>query len=381
MDIIQVDLADKQQVKDFLALPVRLYQDIPQWVPPLPWDEHVRLDVKRYPYYQHSEAAFFLAYRDRNPVGRVAVLDNRLFNNHNHQETAFFYLFECEADHLTADKLFERAFSWARSRGLNKIIGPKGFTALDGLGMLIKGFERRPALGVPYNPPYYPALIEAQGFEKCDEIASGYLSVDVKFPERIHELAARIKERRGLRIACFRKRAELRTGLTHLKTLYNSVLAGTDGGTPITDEEIKSLANQMLWFADPKLIKIVMKVDERQPGKERPVGFLLAYPDISAALQKTGGRLLPLGWLTILKELRSTEWININGMGMIDEFRGLGGTALLFSEMFKSVVETPHYRHAEVVQIGLENDRMQREMEIFGIDFYKVHRIYQKVLT
>ncbi len=87
----------------------------------------------------------------------------------------------------------------------------------------------------------------------------------------------------------------------------------------------------MLWFADPSLIKIVMKND-------KPVGFLLAYPDISAALQKTKGRLFPCGWLTMLRALRTTDWININGAGMIEEYRGLGGTAILFSELFKSEI-------------------------------------------
>ncbi len=133
------------------------------------------------------------------------------------------------------------------------------------------------------------------------------------------------------------------------------------------------MTNQMLWIADPKLIKIVMKDD-------RPVGFLFAYPDISAALQKTKGRLFPFGWLTILRELRTTDWININGAGMIEEYRGLGGTAILYSEIFKSVTENPRYHHAEVVQIGLENDKMQREMQNFGIDFYKMHRTYVKDL-
>jgi hypothetical protein len=84
--------------------------------------------------------------------------------------------------------------------------------------------------------------------------------------------------------------------------------------------------------------------------------------------------------LTILRELRTTDWININGAGMVEEYRGLGGTAILYSEMFKSVTENPRYRHAEVVQIGLENDRIQRELQNFGIDFYKMHRMYVKEL-
>lgn len=140
------------------------------------------------------------------------------------------------------------------------------------------------------------------------------------------------------------------------------------------------MANQLLWLADPKLVKMVLCSKDYVPGRESIVGFCLAYPDISAALQKTRGRLFPFGWLTVLLELRRTEWININGAGLLPEYRGSGGMAILYSEMFKSVRENPRYKHAEVVQIGVENANMQREMENFGMDFYKVHRTYQKIL-
>ena len=374
MNIYQIDLSNRKQVRDFLDLPFQIYKDMPQWVPPLRGDEKARLDLKHYPFFGHSSAAFFMAYQDGIPVGRLAVLDNRRYNDYNQEKTAFFYLFECRLDFEAASALFDFGFEWARSRGLTKMIGPKGFTALDGLGLLVKGFERRPALGLPYNPPYYVDLIESLGFEKASEIVSGYLGADHHFPERIHELAARIRDRRGLSIARFQTRRELRKMLEHLKTLYNGALEGTGGGTPITDEEIRIMAGQILWFADPKLIKIVMK-------GERPVGFLLAYPDISAGLQKTKGRLFPFGWITILRELKTTDWININGAGMIEEYRGLGGTAILYSEIKKSSLENPRYRHAEIVQIGLENEKMQRDMENFGVDFYKMHRTYQKDLA
>lgn len=133
------------------------------------------------------------------------------------------------------------------------------------------------------------------------------------------------------------------------------------------------MANQMLWFADPRLVKIVMK-------DEKPVGFLLAYPDLSAALQKTRGRLFPFGWLTLLLELKKTPWVNINGAGMLDEYRGLGGTAILFSEMYKTIRESGQFQHADLVQVGTENDRMQRELRDLGVDFYKTHRLYKKDL-
>ncbi len=132
------------------------------------------------------------------------------------------------------------------------------------------------------------------------------------------------------------------------------------------------MAGQLLWFADPRLVKVVMKDD-------LPVGFLFAYPDISAALQRFGGRLFPLGWLWLLLELRRTKWVNINGAGMIEAYRGLGGTAILFSEMYRSVREGG-FEHADLVQIGSGNSNMQRELRGLGIEFYKTHRVYHRQL-
>jgi len=369
MQIIQIDLNNKRQVEDFLHLPFSIYKDIPQWVPPLQMDERLRLNRKRFPFYKHSHAAFFIAHDKDGPVGRLAVLDNRHYNEYNKEATAFFYLFECENNIEAATGLFNAGFDWARSRRLNKILGPKGFTPLDGFGLLVRGFEHRPAFGLPYNPAYYVDLIEAQGFTKHGESVSGYLGTSIVFPERIHELAERIANRRGLHIARSNTRAELRALIPHIKELYNSSLEGTTGNYPLTDDEIDSLAGQILWLADPKLIKLVMKED-------KAVGFLFAYPDVSAALQKAKGKLLPFGWLAILRELKRTDWININGAGLLPEYRGSGGTAILYSEMFKSVRDSGQFKHAEVVQIGVENEAMQREMENFGIDFYKTHRTY-----
>jgi len=379
MHILQLNLNNKRQVDDFLRLPFSIYKDIPQWTPPLQMDERLRLSPRRFPFYKHSQASFFLAYDDVGtglapvPVGRLAVLDNQRYNAYNKTKTAFFYLFECENNQAAATALFNAAFDWAHSHGLNKVSGPKGFTPLDGFGMLVKGFEHRPAFGLPYNPSYYVELIEAQGFVKDGESVSGCLSAKLQFPPRIHDIANKLAQRRGLRIARCNTRADLRALVPHLKELYNNSLEGTTGNTPLTDEEINSMANQLIWLADPKLVKLVMKDD-------KAVGFLLAYPDISAALQKTKGKLFPFGWLTLLRELRRTDWININGAGLLPEYRGSGGTAILYSEMFKSVSENPRYKHAEVVQIGVENENMQREMENFGVDFYKIHRTYTRTL-
>ncbi|HZU87246.1 MAG TPA: hypothetical protein VFF78_07170, partial [Anaerolineaceae bacterium] len=307
-------------------------------------------------------------------LGRLAVLENRRHNDYNHECTAFFYLFECHPDAQAASALFAAGMEWAHGRGLTRIYGPKGFTALDGMGLLVRGFEHRPAFGIAYNPDYYPKMLLDQGFEASPEVLSGYLNREVQFPEKVFEVARRVQERRGLKVINFRTRGELRRMLPGLKEMYNNSLSGTHGNVPLTDEEVQAMASQMLWFADPRLIKIIFNAEDQ------PVGFLFAYPDISAAMQRTRGRLFPFGWADILMELRRTTWTNINGAGIAEQYRGMGGTALLFAEMYKSFRDNPRFQHADIVQIGSDNERMLNELRGMGIDFYKAHQMFSKSL-
>ncbi len=373
MKILPISASDHYRIQQFIDLPFKIYRDTPQWVPPLSTEVNKIFDREHNPFYEHSQAAFFLAISaDGAAVGRLAVLNNKQFNDYNHEKTAFFCLFECLDDQSASQALFEAGFAWSQQAGLTRIIGPRGFSSLDGLGMLVKGFDHRPAFGIPYNQPYYPSLVESSGYIPLSDIVSGYLPTDIDIPARINRVSQLVQERRGLSIARYNSRRDLRLLTPQLKDLYNSMIQGSTDNIPLTDSEARAMADQLLRFANPRLIKIIVK-------ENKPVGFLFAYPDISAALQKTQGRLFPFGWIRLLLEAQRTEWVNINGAGILEEYQGLGGTAILFSEMCKSIKEG-HFKHAEIVQIGMENDRMHRELRDLGIDFYKTHRLYQRAL-
>ncbi len=372
MKIIEIRPEEKNLIKKFCELPFSVYKNISQWVPALQGEVEAKFHRRKNPFFLHSEAAFFLALDEAGtPIGRVAILDNENFNNFNNERTAFFTLFESLNDLDTSNTLFSAGFDWARKRGLNKVKGPQGFTALDGLGLLVNGFEHRPAFGIPYNPDYYVQLIESVGFRRASgDIASGYLDANSEFPrEKMHEFSRRVQEKKGLKVVNFRTRGDLRRLVPRLKDLYNGALGGTPGGVPLTDEEAKAMADQLIWFADPKLIKVLYK-------GENPIGFLFAYPDISAALQRRRGKLWPLGWADYLLEMKRTNWINVNGAGILEEYRGQGGTAILFSEMWKSV-EGSRFTGGDIVQIGEDNTRMQNELMGLGITFHKKHRMYE----
>jgi hypothetical protein len=373
MKIIEFDPSNHYRIQQFIDLPYRVYRGIDQWVPPLVTDIKGIFDRRNNPFYKHSTASFFLAVTDDgSPVGRLAVLNNRNYNSYNHTRNAFFCQFECYQDRHAARELFEAGFEWARKQELESIIGPKGFSTLDGMGLLVKGFEHRPAFGISYNPAYYPELIESVGFKGESDIVSGYLGSSFSFPDKINRVSDLVQHRKGLKIVRFRNKRELRKMIPKITEMYDEMLLGTTGNVPLTDEEANTIANQIIWFANPHLIKIIEK-------DNKPVGFLFAYPDISSAIQRTKGQIYPFGWIQLLLEMRRTKWININGAGIMEQYQGLGGTAILFSEMYKSVLEGG-FKHAELVQIGVDNDKMQRELRELGIDFYKTHRIYQRAL-
>jgi hypothetical protein len=375
MNVVQIDLANRRQVKAFINLPFRIYRDYPLWVPPLETEVRKILNPRKHPFYRYSQAAFFMAYADESqPAGRIVVMDNRRYNDFYQSRTAFFYWFECVDDPAISGALFEAAFDWARRRGLERIIGPRGFTPLDGRGLLVEGFEHRPAFGIAYNPPYYPALVEAAGLRPHHDYLSGYLRRETAvYPQRVEELAQRVAARRGLRVVNFRSRRELRALIPHLKELYNASLGGVRDNIPVDDEDLAALADMLLTFADPALIKLVMRGEE-------VVGFILGYPDISGALQKTKGRLFPFGWLRLWREFKRTQWVNMNGIGLKEEYRGLGGSAILAGEIAKTLVGKLQYTVGDFVQIDTTNDNMLREISNFGVEFCKRHRVYVKEL-
>jgi GNAT superfamily N-acetyltransferase len=370
--IRQLDTGNRREVRAFVMFPFGLYRACPQWVPPLISDVKRSLDPRRHPFYSHSAAAFFLAEHAGKTVGRIAVMDHQPHNEHLGTATAFFGLFEAIDDVNVARGLFEATADWARGRGLDTMVGPKILGGAEPAGVLVEGFEHRPALGMGYNYPYYEALIRASGFEKEGDNLSGYLSGDYDLSERFYRLAETVKERRGLWVKTFETKDEMRQWAPRVAHVYRTVFAEFADSAPPTDDEVEAFSNTLITITDPRLPKLVMHGDE-------VIGFLFAYHDISAALQKARGRLLPFGWYYLLTERRRTEWVNINGMGVLPSYQGRGAVILLYTEVAKTI-KSFNFRHADIVAVGEDNMKSRSDMETIGVRWYKRHRTYRRAL-
>ncbi len=372
MRIRKIDTSSRRDVRQFINFPFELYRDWPQWVPPIVPDMKLALDREAYPFYRHSTADFFVAQEGDRVLGRIAVVENRPYNEYHDTNTAFFYYFEVVEALEVAEALFDAAVQWARARDLNTLVGPRGLLRGDGHGLLVEGFEHRPAMGIAYNPPYFADFIDALGFEKELDFLSGYLSDGFELPQRYYEIAERVKERRGFHVASFDSKQELRRWVPEVQRVNNEAFSNGWGYYPIDEAEADAIADRFLAAADPRLIKLVMKGDE-------VAGFIIGYPDVSAGIQRANGRIWPFGWLHILIEMKRTKCINFNGAAILPQYQGAGASAVLYTELAKTVLDFG-FEHADLVQVAENNIESRGEVESVGGEWYKRHRIYRRAL-
>jgi GNAT superfamily N-acetyltransferase len=372
VNVRRIDTGRRKDVRQFIRVPFKLYRDCPQWVPPLIPAMRRALDEETFPIYQDVDAAFFVAEEGGAPVGRVAVIDNHLYNDYHDAKTAFFYYFDAVDDNAVSGTLFDAAFDWARRRGLEDVLGPKGLVRFDAHGLLVDGFEHRASVGVPYNYPYYERLVQASGFEKELDYYSGFLSSDFKMPERLVRIAERVKERRGFSIKTFKDKDEIWSFLPQAHEIYLKAWKDVPGYYPVSREEITIMMERVISVADPTMIKLVMKDD-------RPVGFVISYPDLAAGIQRCNGRLWPFGWLHLMWERKRTKWVTLNGVGLLPEYQGFGANAILYTELAKTLREFG-FEYGDYVQVAETNLASLGDAAKMGFPLYKTHRIYRRLL-
>ena len=371
MQVRKLEKNSKADTNTFESLPFLLYEGDLFWVPPFPGEIEKVMQPVKHPFYTHSEADFFVVEDKARVLGRIAVLHNHMFCEFHNVKTGFFYYFDAVNDPEVARMLFLTAEDWCRERNLDTLIGPKGFSRSSGNGLLVEGFDQLPAVGIPYNAPYYQSLIEANGFEKSHDHLSGYLE---RHPNpKIHLIAEKVLARGNFRIKHFYDTDEIIRWIPRIDEVQQKAFASNPNYYPTTSAEFEQLARNILAIADPKYLKAIMREDD-------VAGFLIAYPNINHALQKAKGKLFPLGWLYLLQEKNNPVILDINGVGLLPEYQGLGGNALLYSEL-DNVIHSTRIKKAEIVQVDERNLRSKSDMESMGVKFSKIHRTYFKKLN
>jgi GNAT superfamily N-acetyltransferase len=360
----------------FIRLPFRLHRGTP-WVPPLIMERREFLNRDKNPFFEHAEAAYFLAERDGQVVGRItAQIDDR-WTQFQGGNDGMFGFFETENDADVARALIETAAEWARARGRERMLGPMDFTTNDECGLLVEGHGLEPLILEPWHPPYYQRLLEALGMTKTMDLwmwrlAMGELKQGDQFHDFIHKAAEEAAEEHGVVVRKMRKR-DLEAEVTRFMDVYNEAWGQNWGFVPITEAEVRFQAKNLKPILDENWAMIAERDGE-------VVGAALSLPDINQVLAKMNGRLLPFGWWHFLTGRRKIDRIRVFALGVKPAYQHLGVAAALYVRHIEMAARV-RQKWGEMGWILEVNEPMNRAMEGMGGTVSKRYRLYELPLA
>src|SRR6266446_8037062 len=370
-----VEVCSRTERDQFIKFPWRIYKNDPAWVPPLIIERKAFLDRKRHPFYQHGDAALFLAKRSGEIVGRIMVSDDPNYNALLRSNVGCFGLFESTDDVDVAAALFDRAAEWLRRRGRSEIMGPIDYSTNYVCGLLIDGFEHPPTVLTAHNPPYYVRLIAACGFEKVTDWYALWLDPDNAPVSRLRRLVNARARKTSVKIRPIDLR-RVADDSQRLAAVFNEAWKNNWGFVPFTDAETKHMATEMRPIIDPRMT-LIAEIDNA------PVAFVICVPDINVALRHLNGRLtrfgLPIGLLQLLYRRSKIRTVRFVALGVVEKYRRTGIAEMLVLQVME---EGARRGFSGELSMTLEdNVLMNRFLEALGASKYKTYRIYRRSLN
>ncbi|HKP93574.1 MAG TPA: GNAT family N-acetyltransferase [Chthoniobacterales bacterium] len=360
----------------FIKFPWRIYENDPVWVPPLLLERKQFLDRKKHPFYEHGDAALFLARLGGEVVGRIMACDDPKYNALHQSNVGFFGMFESIEDEQVARALLEAAADWLRQLGRAQIMGPIDYSIFDLCGVLIEGFQFHPMMLTAYNPPYYRGLIEGCGFEKEIDLYAWWFSEPTDAAKRLRRLAGVLEKRRAITLRQGNLR-DVTAESRKLLQIYNQAWKNNWGFVEFTEREFEFMTKEL----KPILVSELVWLAEMEG---EPVGFILCVPDINVALKKIDGRLttfgLPIGLAKLLYYKSRIKTCRLVALGVVPKYRRHGIAEMLVLRIIEeAMIKRGYIGECSLI---LENNRMMnRFLEAIGAEKYKTYRIYRRSLA
>ncbi len=363
-----VPIQTSRDAKAFLDYPYTLYRHDPHWVAPLRMDQKCLFDPNRHPFHKHADMARFLARRNGLTVGRIAAIWDRNFNQFHQVKAGFFGFYESEDSPDVAQALLGTARKWLNERGAEFLRGPVNPSTNYECGMLVDGFDADPFVMMPYNPPYYPRLIESAGGRKAKDLLAYVGRHDQVRPDKIARVARTAAQNGRFSLRPIRMR-EFWAEVDRIWKVYNSAWSRNWGFVPATREEFLFLAKEMKPLVKPELLLLGEADGE-------VVAFALALPDVNQALKHAHGRLFPWGLLKILYHQRHIRGCRVLTLGVVENRRTAGVAAAMYLALIDAARRLK-YGDCEFGWVLEDNILMNRSLKALGARIHKVYRIYE----
>jgi GNAT superfamily N-acetyltransferase len=370
-DVRVEPVTTRRQRKEFLLLPWRLYAGDPNWIPPLLFDQRGLVGFHRHPFYQDAEVQTFLAYRDGQPVGRIAAILNHAHNRQHKEQRGFFGFFESIDDQDVADALFDAAQQWLIARNVRAMRGPCNPSLNYECALLVEGFDTPPFFMMTYNKPYYARLIEGCGFQKAQDLFAfwGHAGMLGELDPKLLQICLQAAERFEVTVRPLDK-SRFREELDMFLNVYNQSLGGTWGFVPLSAAEVRHLGNQMRHMIVPELAQVA-----EVHGK--PIGAVFGLLDYNPRIKQINGRLFPFGFIRLLSNRRGLKRMRVISTNVVPEYQRWGIGLVLLNALVPKAREWG-MEEAEFSWVLESNTLSRGSLEKGGAKLTKTYRIFDR---
>ena len=364
----------KKELKEFIHFANDLYKGDEYYAPSLISDDYNTFDPKKNGAFDFCQAQMFLAYKDGKIAGRVmAIINNRANETWKVKQVRYGWI-DFINDEEVAKALLDAVAAWGKERGMTDIAGPLGFTDFDPEGMLVEGFERVATIIGIYNYPYYPQILEKLGYTKETDWMEYRITIPDELPERYYKYADIVIAKNKLNVRKVTRRMVNKEnyGRKFFK-LINETYYKLYGFSLLSDKQIDAYTKLYLGLLDTRMVSFI----ENENGELVAAGVTM--PDLTAALQKCGGKLFPFGWFHLLKAIfwKPCDTLDMLLVGVREDYRGKGLNAVLVTDLYPRL-KAMGFKYAETTAELETNDSIQAMWKYFEREQHKRRRVYAK---
>lgn len=322
------ELTHTSQLEDFVRFQFSLLEDNPNWVPPIISDELENFDPAVNPVLKNVDVRFFMAYRDDNPVGRIAAIINWLEVRQQGKPKIRFGWFDSIDDIEVTKALLSEVQKMGKENDLEFMEGPVGFSTMDKAGVLVEGFDELNTMITWYSLPYYSSHLEQLGFEKEKEWVEFEIHIPEDGPsEKVERFADLILEKYDLQVVNFSSTKEILDHAEEMFDLINKTYSSLSTFVPIQSDQISYYKETYFRYLHPDFISCIAD------GEGNLVAFAITMPSFAKALQRANGTLFPFGWIHLLKARYFHKKAAFYLIGIMPEYQNKGLTSIIFKEM------------------------------------------------
>lgn len=359
-----------KDLKDFIDLPYQIYRDDPMWVEPLRSEVRAQFDPKKNPLLDHCEYKLFNLVENNETIGRIAAFIDTLAVDYWKSKIGLFGYYESPQDPQGSILLLASAAEWLKNKGMTAIRGPWSFVSQE-WGAVLEGFEPPPVVMSPYNPRFYNKQFTDFGLGKVKDLVVYYIDAqeDYQIPERILTLTEKVAKKHGVHTRHMDMK-NFERDVDIFIDLSNRSLGNNWGYSPVTDAEVKAMAEDMKSILHPKAVIFA------EDSQGEAIGFAIALPDVNKLIKGMNGRLLPFGWIKLLFGLPRLKQYRMFALGVVPEYHGKAIDSLIYRALYESCYSDD--LRMEINYVLEDNHPMNNAIIKLGAKPLRRYRIYEK---